>query len=209
MVGSELLRYQDFSYIVWDLETEGLNLLYTRPWQISWIVVENGKIVKQNDRFPYWPDLKISAKAAQVTRFSWSNYQAKGEDPKKVFQDFEKDISNPKYKTVGHNILNYDVFIYNVLRRTLGCKTDWSMIDRSYDTLALFRSYRENIPYKKDRPLVAWMYSMLDLRTKNTSLRKAAEEFNIAYDPEKGHDGLYDCGVNHQVFQSLIRKVEV
>jgi DNA polymerase III epsilon subunit-like protein len=209
MVGSDLLRYQNASYITWDLETEGLNLLYTRPWQISWNVVENGKIIKENDRFPFWKDLRISKKAAQVTRFSWSNYQAKGEDPLKVLADFEKDLQNTKYLLVGHNILNYDVFILNVLRRTLGFKVDWSLINRCYDTLALFRSYRENISFKKDKPLVAWQYAMLDLRTKNTSLGKAAEEFNVPYDKERAHDGLYDIQVNHQVFQSLIKKVEV
>ena len=46
-----LLRFKkDLKYIVFDFETEGLNLRYSRPWQLGFVVVEAGKITKEYNR---------------------------------------------------------------------------------------------------------------------------------------------------------------
>ena len=52
-----LLRFNKKQrYVVFDTETEGLNLVTSRPWQVAWLVVEGDKIVSRNDKFIYWPD---------------------------------------------------------------------------------------------------------------------------------------------------------
>jgi len=52
---SNLLRFnKKQKYIVFDTETESLALALTRPWQLSWLVYEDGKIVKNEDHLLYW-----------------------------------------------------------------------------------------------------------------------------------------------------------
>ena len=66
-----LLRFNKKQrYIVFDTETEGLNLITSRPWQVAWLVVEGDKIVARNDRFIHWPNINVSEGAAKVTGFS-------------------------------------------------------------------------------------------------------------------------------------------
>ena len=70
-----LLRFNKKQrYIVFDTETEGLNLITSRPWQVAWLVVEGDKIVARNDRFIHWPNINVSEGAAKVTGFSMKEY---------------------------------------------------------------------------------------------------------------------------------------
>jgi len=60
-----LLRFQKKQkYVIFDTETESLNLVNSRPWQLSWTIAEGDKIIKNEDRFIYWDDLKMSDGAA-------------------------------------------------------------------------------------------------------------------------------------------------
>ena len=44
---NNLLRYKkDQKYIVFDYETEGLNLYYSKPFQLSFIIAQNKKIIR-------------------------------------------------------------------------------------------------------------------------------------------------------------------
>ena len=51
-MNESLLRFNKKQrYIVFDTETEGLNLVTSRPWQVAWLVVEGDKIIARNDMF--------------------------------------------------------------------------------------------------------------------------------------------------------------
>ena len=55
-----LLRYKkNQKYIVFDTETEGLNLRYSRPWQLSFIEAVGPKVVKSHDLFIDFEDLSL------------------------------------------------------------------------------------------------------------------------------------------------------
>ena len=42
---NSLLRFKtNQKYIVFDFETEGLNLRYSKPWQLGFIVAQNKKL---------------------------------------------------------------------------------------------------------------------------------------------------------------------
>ena len=56
-----LLRFnKNQKYIVFDTETEGLNLINSRPWQIAWLVVKGDKIQEKHDKFIHWPNINVS-----------------------------------------------------------------------------------------------------------------------------------------------------
>lgn len=47
-----LLRFdKKQKYLVFDTETEGLNLIKSRPWQVAWLVVEGDRILEKHDMF--------------------------------------------------------------------------------------------------------------------------------------------------------------
>ena len=48
----DLLRFKfDQRYVVFDTETEGLNLVSSKPWQLAWIEAKGKKITKKQNRF--------------------------------------------------------------------------------------------------------------------------------------------------------------
>jgi DNA polymerase III epsilon subunit-like protein len=213
MIGSELLRYQDHQrYILFDVETEGLNLGRSKPWQISYAICTNKRIESVVTRYPYYKDLNVSPEAAKITRFDHKSYVQASEDPLVILKDFEQIAMDPSYLILGHNILGFDAYMWQNMRHLSGLKTDWSFIDRMVDTLALSRAYRHQIQPDLNN-ITAWQYKMLTLRKKGkgfgASLKAMAKEFLIEYDERYSHDAEYDCQVNHQVFQKLIWTIEV
>ncbi len=108
-----LLRFQKRKLIVADCETESLNLHYSRPWEISWLVVENNQIVKECQRYLLYNDLNISEGAAKATRFNKQYYLSKAIDPLTVYNEFKEYLYNPEYLVVGMNWLNFDLLRAN------------------------------------------------------------------------------------------------
>lgn len=213
MIGSSLLRYQDNQrYILWDVETEGLSLFHSRPWQIAYAICTNREIESINVRYPLWTDLNVGEEAARITRFDRKAYLAQAEPANEVLKDFETLIYDPSYLSIGHNILGYDNYVLQTWRRLCGRSEDWSYTDRTIDTLCLSRAYRfQIVPDHSD--IVAWQYKMLTQRSKakgmGASLGAMAREFNVDYDEHKAHDAEYDARCNHQVFNRLLWSVEI
>ena len=74
----DLLRFKfDQKYIIFDTETEGLNLVSSKPWQLAWIEAKGKKIVKKQNRFLKWDDLNVSDDAARITGFNKKEYLSK------------------------------------------------------------------------------------------------------------------------------------
>ena len=75
MTNNNLRFNKDQRYVIFDTETEGLNLIKSRPWQVAWIIAQGDKIISRNDRFIHWPNLNVSEGAAKVTGFSMKEYK--------------------------------------------------------------------------------------------------------------------------------------
>ena len=157
---NNLLRFNSRQkYIIMDFETEGLSLALTKPWQLSWLVYEDNKIVKNEDHFLYWKDLNISADAARITRFDYNLWKEKAKDPATVLKEFESYIYNPDYLIVGANLFGFDLYVHNTMRRYLGLKSDFSYLDRVLDIQCIQKGIYlglKSVPENR----TAWQYQM-------------------------------------------------
>ena len=69
-MNDQLLRFdKKQKYLVLDTETEGLNLIKSKPYQVSWIIAQGDTILEKNNRYIWWEDLNMSEDAARITRF--------------------------------------------------------------------------------------------------------------------------------------------
>jgi DNA polymerase III alpha subunit (gram-positive type) len=209
---NNLLRYKkDQKYIVFDYETEGLNLYYSKPFQLSFVIAQNKKIIKKVDNYISWPNFKISDEAAKVTKFNVNVYNKLKKDAKEVLKEFDHYLYDPEYMVVGHNIANYDVYIHNTHRRLTGHSTDYSYMGRILDTNCLAKSYKCDIPKDVNDNLLQWQQKLISFRKKGVKTNQAAmlKEFNIDFDPDKLHNSLYDVEKNAEMFFQLLWKVEI
>lgn len=207
-----LLRFNKrLKYVVFDFETEGLNLRYSKPWQLGFIVVESGKITQEHDLLIDVEGLKLSKGALKTTGFNQAIYDRKKQDKHKVLEIFDSFVYNPEYLLVGHNVLNYDVYIHNNLRLLCGKKSDYSYIERIVDTICLSKAYRLGIKNAESNNLCLWQYKLASYRKRNmkTSAQAMLNELNIDFEADKLHDAMYDVKMTNEIFKKLIWNVEV
>ena len=208
---NSLLRFKkDQKYIVFDFETEGLNLRYSRPWQLGFIETEGQNIKNEHDIYIGFDDLSVSADAARITGFSEHTYRKKKKDKLQVLEFFDKFLYNPDYLIIGHNIIGYDVYIHNVLRKACGKPTDYSYMNRVIDTNCLSKAYKMGLK-KVDDNLTLWQYKLNNYIKKGlkTSQITMLKEFSIPFEADKLHDAVYDVKMTLKLFHKLIWNIEV
>ena len=206
-----LLRFNKKQrYVVFDTETEGLNLVTSRPWQVAWLLVEGDKIIDKRDFFIHWPNLNVSEGAARVTGFSYNDYAKKSMPPNVVWEKFAHDLYNEDNLVVGQNLLGFDVYMVNAWRKLMGMDSDYSYVRRIIDTKSLATAIAKEIPVEKEN-FINWQYRLLNhkergLRTSQATLLK---KYNIDHDPKRLHDALYDIEMNFKIFKKQLFDLEI
>jgi len=206
-----LLRFdKNQKYLVFDTETEGLNLIRSRPWQVAWLVVEGGKILEKHDMFLDWPNLDVSAGAAKITGFSMKEYNKRKESPRKVWEKFSKHLYDKETFIVGQNLLGFDVYMVNIWRELMKLEADYSYVERIIDTRALAVAIAKDIPVDKD-DFISWQYRLINHRERKLKTSQAflLKKYNIDHDPKRLHDALYDIEMNFKVFRKQLFDLEI
>jgi DNA polymerase III epsilon subunit-like protein len=213
-MNEDLLRFKrDQNYLFFDFETCSLNLgsLDNKPWQLGFMVINNGKVVKKKDYWILWEDLKMSDAAAKMTGWTQDEYNRKAQEALPILEDFEQYLYDESYINVGHNTLGFDIYIHGIYRRCLGKKPDYSYVSRSIDTLCLAKAIKNEINLKKDDNFFNWQYrlnNMIDRKSKK-KLIDLCKSYDIKIDKEKLHDAMYDIEQNYEVFKKMLWEVSV
>ena len=197
-------------YLVFDTETEGLNLHSSKTWQLSWIICQGNKVLETHDKFIKHKELNIPEVVRKLTVFDWDKYNSKAESLISVWSKFEKYLFDPQYIVVGQNLLGFDVYMVSHLQRMLGQEPDYSYLPRIYDTRALAKAYREEL----DKPrgdLLSWQYKIINDRTlkAKVSQNQLLKFFDIDFEEEKLHDALYDIKMCYKVFLKLKKHMDL
>lgn len=211
MIDSDQLRHQRINAIVLDFESESLNHFRARPWQASWLVIENNQIVSEHDHFIWWDNLEISKKAAEVTRFNYDLYKQKAKPGEPILEELESYLYNPKYLFIGYNNLGFDAMIHQVFRRQFAKSPDYSFIPRTFDVLCLARSHKLKKPYNKEWNLTAWQFSLLEQYSRKIKcgLGTLAKDFKLNFDDSDAHDAIYDVRMTWSVFRELLKVCDI
>ena len=213
-MNENLLRFKkNQNYIFFDFETCCLNLgsLDNKPWQLGFIVINNGKIVKRRDCWVYWDNLKMSDTAAKMTGWTQKEYKSKAQDARTILEEFESYLYDDSYINVGHNILGFDIYVHGIYRRCLNQKPDYSYVNRSIDTLCLAKAIKNDISYQKDDEFFNWQYrlnNMIDRKSKK-KLIDLCKHYDIKIDESKLHDAMYDIEQNYEVFKKMLWEVNI
>lgn len=213
-VGSDLLRFSDRKIVIYDAETQRVNVLADNlPFEWAWIVVQRGRVLSRHQYYLRWSDYKMSPDAARITRFN-PEWVRNGDDPEFVLDAWESYAMDDSYLLCGHNVIGFDQEgPWRLWREALGRPVDWSPLYRTIDTHLLSRAYKEG--WKPDRSspdaFLAWQYKVSNAHRKGikTSLGVMAKEFGIAVDEGKQHGAVYDLELNGAVLWKLVNALEV
>jgi hypothetical protein len=206
-----LLRFNKKQrYLIFDTETEGLNLINSRPWQVAWILAEGDKVLEKHDLYIRWEDLNISDEAAKITGFSKQAYDRRSLDPKDVFDKFSKYLEDENNLIIGQNLLGFDVYMVNIWRREIGLPSDYSFINRIIDTKSIATAIAKEIPLQKEN-LLSWQYRLLNHKERGlkTSQATLLKKYDIPHDPKRLHDAMYDIEMNFRIFRKQLFDIEL
>jgi DNA polymerase III alpha subunit (gram-positive type) len=197
-------------FLVWDCETEGLNLHSSRPWQLAWIVCQGNKILEKHDEYIDFDDLQINDTVAKLTGFQWSKYNRLKKSPQEVWEKFKKYILNKDYIIVGQNLLGFDVYMLAVLQRLVGEPIDFSYMSRIYDTRCLGKAFREKLETPKDN-FLSWQYKIMHDRSLKSRVSQIQQLkfFGIDFDEKRLHEAVYDCEMCYKVFCELKKNMNL
>ena len=197
-------------YLVFDTETEGLNLFSSKTWQLSWIICQGNKIIETHDEFIAHKELNIPKIVKKLTGFNWDIYNSKSRSLDAVWNKFEKYLFDPQYIIVGQNLLGFDVYMISILQRLLGQEPDYSYLSRIYDTRALGKAYREELQ-KPRGDFLSWQYKIINDRNlkAKASQNQLLKFFDIDFDEEKLHDALYDIQMCYKIFLKLKKHMDL
>jgi len=196
-------------YIIFDAETDGLNLVTVKPWQIAWSLAEGNKITKTYDEYLDWPDLEISELIAKLTGFNRNEYNKRKKPPEEVWEMFKKDLFDESRIVIGQNLLGYDCFVAASLQRYLGEKPDYSYMPRIYDTRPLGKAYKEGINVPTSGDFLSWQYKIMhdrSLKTKASQLFQL-KNLGIDFDESKLHSAEYDVAMTFKIFLELKKRM--
>ena len=208
----DLLRFKfNQKYIIFDTETEGLNLVTSKPWQLAWIEAEGKQIKKKQNRFLMWEDLNVSEDAARVTGFDYKSYVKQAEDPAVVYKEFINLINQDDVMIIGQNLLGYDIYILGVIARQLGLKIDYSFVNRIFDTKAIATALAKGNKTPDNDDFASWQIKWLNYRERGlkSNQKYLLEYYDIDFDPKNLHDALYDIEKNFEIFLKQIWELEI
>jgi DNA polymerase III epsilon subunit-like protein len=204
---NNLLRY-DFNkkWLIFDTETEGLNLHSTRPWQLSYCVFKGNKMVEKHNKFLKWDDLNVSEGAAKVTNFSMKNYLKKAEDPCEIMKHFNSLLYDDDYYISGANLIGFDIFVIANCHRLLGMPIDYSYIERIFDIQNIEKAIELNYQKPDSQSQTAWNFKLKSFRRKGlkTNVEYLSKKYSIEYDRNNAHDALYDINLTWQILKKQL-----
>lgn len=199
------------TFTIFDFETTSLNLYFAKPWQLAYSHYKAGKCLETIERYPYFADLKVSKKAAQITGFSYEKYYDLATPAEEVAEEFAAIVYESDNFLVGHNILSFDLAIWKVLCRLTNRWRGWSFIDRAIDTLPLARAFNAEETVDMEN-FLGWQMKYVGKPprgSKKATLSAMAKTFDIPVDESKLHDAAYDISLNYQVFDKLVKKLDI
>lgn len=218
MIQDNLLRFKkDQIYYTLDGESENLCLLANNHgWE--WGFSKN-TLNKELDKGNIWikrPNLKVGAEAARITRYydKVGLVEKYGISAKEAHDKIAANLYNKDYIILTQNGLNFDVYLWNLLRKEIGLPSDHSFIYRMIDTSLLAKAHKigATIPKFGTDDFLSFMYQMANTPIKGvkTNLRQLCKDADIEYDEFSAHQGDYDCLKTFEVFsKDLVWKVEI
>ncbi|MEK6880334.1 MAG: hypothetical protein AABY22_12030 [Nanoarchaeota archaeon] len=199
-------------FVFFDLETNGLNLFYSRPFEIGYLIYHGKNLTKERQIYLNYPNYQIRPEIAKKVLYNKEIVEKQGIEPKLAFQELLEYILNSEYYIIFSNGLNYDCMVLKNSCDELGLNYGYDWLKRCYDINSLFKLYKLGAKIDNDN-LLAQMFSANNYVRKGlkSNLQYMAKEFKVGMGEETDqfHGALFDSRVCSAIFFELIKRIDL
>ena len=189
------------NYVVFDLETSGLNQAEDRILELGLMSVKDDEVVSLSSRI-IKADVEVSDLITKITGITQEMVE-EGDSIEDVLEWFKEEIKDER-PVVGHNILKFDfLFLTNEAKRN-GIQV--GLVPRALvDTAAIFKGKKLNFrPYDGEPH---WKYGLRVLETRRKGLKfnldVACEEMGIDTSGVERHRATGDIELTNRLYQKI------
>jgi DNA polymerase III epsilon subunit-like protein len=210
-----LLRFNgQQKYVVIDVESNGLNLIGSRPYQLSWVVADSRGVISRHDHILKWDGFVMSKEAQRVNRFNWDDYNERARDIGPIYEEFAKYLFDPQYLIVGQNLLGFDIYMIKVIQKALGLPVDFSYLRRLIDTKAIFVGNKKGVDFSvldNSSDFLAAQFSSTSIIEKGLKSSQGflLDEYEVPHDKARLHEALYDVEMLFELFKKMLWRIEI
>jgi len=199
------------NYIVWDVETTGVDPIESFIIEISAIKVENFNVVETFDKLLNY-DIEIPTGATDIHGITREEIEKKGESPSLVIEEFLDFITQDGITpTVTHNGTLFDLKFLDATIQDLAI--DWKGLEHmalmSLDTAAIYKA-----KYVLSKKRFYWENNW-EFQKRIINIRSAYSSFNLEHCceklgievPDQEHRALSDVLITNELYKHLIKEL--
>jgi len=193
------------SYLVFDLETTGLDPQRDRIIAVGLCVVADGQVADRRG----WlvnQDVEVPPDAVRIHGITTADVRARGIPPRdSLVRVFEGMAAAPA--CVGHNIHQFDILFLLAESRRLGVPAP--DVADFIDTAALFKGWKLNMSRRPDENFETYTQRVLGIRAPGLkySVPACLRELRIQAGGSQLHDAASDAYLTHLIFEALQKVV--
>lgn len=197
-------KFKNKTVCWFDMETEHLGLRNNHPWQTACILTKDKQVVDSLDLLIKWPQgINVSQGAAIATRYNPRTVEMLGVAPEVAYKEMLARFQAADI-IAGHNVLGFDVYIWQVLCAKMGVKP-YNIVPKIVDTACVAKGIKYDMLPRSGEPFINWQYKLAHTwrRGVKYSLKHLGHEFGIEHDYDNLHNALIDLQLNIKVFDKL------
>lgn len=207
------LEYPE-NYLVWDLETSGLEKEAAKILEIGCFVVKKGEVTERKSWLLHHPGIELSAQIVEITGITELMLEEQGVDPVLAIKEFVDFIySHPGFAHITHNGIKFDIewLAYHAAKSlgwTVGQHKDFlaKMHRNAIDTavfvkagkLGMKRMWNETFKEFADRVMGVFAKGV------KYNVGLCCEEMGIDKSKVTQHRALGDVELTHEIYKKLL-----
>lgn len=199
-------------YVVWDLETTGLDPLTCKILEIGAMVVDNGVILSTH-KWMLQNNIEIPEEIVKITGITKEIIEAEGKDPKACLGEFIDILKQNSYVNMTHNGFRFDIaFLVNQLKEVMGyddtsLKAITNFITyRGVDTAVLVKAKKLNKPRLWYQSFKQWADEVMSIKAYGVkyNLSICCDEMGIDKSAVSLHRAGGDVYLTNEIYKKLM-----
>ena len=201
------------TYLVWDLETSGLEKEACKILEIGCATVHDGQIVERKS----WVlnhGIEIPANITEITGITAELIAAEGKDPKQAMTEFlDILLSNQDGAHLTHNGMRFDIewLAYHVAKTfgwTVGQHKEFleQLYRNAIDTAVFVKAGKLDMPRRWNETFKDWADRVMNTFAKGVKYNVAicCEELGVDRAGITQHRALGDVELTHEIYKKLL-----